>query len=60
MRASAFVVYPAAGLCILDIELVTEDFKTEEEAALYPFNAARNRALMLAQTEASASAVAWL
>jgi hypothetical protein len=39
------------GLCVLDIELATQDFEDEEEAGLYPFNAARNRALKLARTE---------
>lgn len=43
----------ASGACTLDLELVTEDFDDKEEAGLYPFNAARNRALMLARTEAS-------
>ncbi len=41
------------GACALDLELATQDFEDELQASLYPFNAARNRALMLAQTEAS-------
>lgn len=48
-----------AGSCTLDLELATEDFDSREEALLYPFNAARNRALMLAQTEAR-RCTAWL
>ncbi len=42
-----------AGSCVLDLELASEDFEQEGEAALYPVNAARNRALILARTEAS-------
>jgi hypothetical protein len=42
-----------AGVCTLDVELIMQDFESEEETGLYPFNAARNRAVMLAQTEAS-------
>lgn len=40
--------------CILDLELVVEQFSSEDEPnlSLYPFNAVRNRALMLAQTDA--------
>lgn len=39
--------------CALDIELVVETFPSWEEPTLrlYPFNAIRNRGLMLAQTE---------
>ena len=40
-----------AGSCILDLELITQDFSSEEEAGLYPINAARNRALMLARSD---------
>ncbi|GAB4822605.1 hypothetical protein N2152v2_009651 [Parachlorella kessleri] len=42
----------AQGRCTLDLELASEDFRDEGEVGLYPFNAARNRALMLAGTEA--------
>lgn len=46
------------GACALDLQLVAESFdqaEVDEVAGLYPFNAVRNRALMLAQTE-----VGWL
>lgn len=43
------------GACGLDIQVVTEAFPVGDEedqvVGLYPFNAIRNRALMLAQTE---------
>ena len=39
------------GGCILDLEVVSEERCTREEAMLYPANACRNRALTLAQTE---------
>ena len=42
------------GFCALDLQLVAESFdqaEVDEVAGLYPFNAVRNRALMLAQTE---------
>ena len=39
------------GGCILDLEVVSEERCTREEAMLYPANACRNRALALAQTE---------
>lgn len=48
---------PHAAACTLDLQLVGEEFDTRAEAGLYPFNAIRNRALMLAQTEASRGAV---
>ncbi|GAB4815237.1 hypothetical protein N2152v2_002283 [Parachlorella kessleri] len=38
--------------CVLDVELATQDFGEGAEAALYPVNAVRNRALMLARTQA--------
>ena len=43
-----------AGACALDLELVMEKFASWEDdnVTLYPFNALRNRALMLAKTEA--------
>lgn len=42
------------GACALDLELVMEKFTTwdDDNVTLYPFNALRNRALMLAKTEA--------
>ncbi|KFM28697.1 Glycosyltransferase-like protein LARGE1 [Auxenochlorella protothecoides] len=46
--------------CTLDLQLVGEEFDTRAEAGLYPFNAIRNRALMLAQTEASRGAIVLL
>ena len=43
---------PAAS-CVLDVELATQDFGDVAEAALYPVNAVRNRALMLSRTQVS-------
>lgn len=43
--------WTVAGPCILDLELMVESFQNETQTGLYPFNAIRNRALMLAQTE---------
>ncbi|GAB4820650.1 hypothetical protein N2152v2_007696 [Parachlorella kessleri] len=40
------------GACTLDVDLIVQDFDRDEDTFLYPFNAARNRALMLAETEA--------
>lgn len=56
------VAATAAGRCTLDLELVTQDFDNEEAAGLYPINAARNRALLLAQSEVPSAAPAsgWL
>jgi len=38
--------------CVLDLEVVVEERCFREPATLYPANAVRNRALMLAQTDA--------
>ncbi|KAK9805256.1 hypothetical protein WJX72_009116 [[Myrmecia] bisecta] len=41
----------AGGSCTLTMELVSEDLGAWMDLALYPFNALRNRALALVQTE---------
>jgi hypothetical protein len=43
-----------SGRCALDLELAVEDFSSPNDRliGLYPFNAARNRALALSSTEA--------
>ncbi len=46
-----------SGACTLDVDLIVQDFDREEDTFLYPFNAARNRALMLAQTEVGGAEV---
>lgn len=51
----AVPILPPSGSCQLHLELTTQDFEEEEAAGLYPFNAARNRAMMLAETEARTS-----